>query len=209
MADGFTISAEGLDDAAKRMAERAERMKDLSIPLKVVAAEIEKRTDDAFRGQMSPAGERWTELAESTRLARKGARKLERRLNRRTERGGLTKGAEKARAKYGASRGVAITSGGEALVFARALVDTGRMRNSVRVRVRKHEIEFSAVGYMGPHITGGQRGGKPNRPPKRNPTVFQQSGFSRANARGWESIPEVQSYLLRVIGKFISTGQVT
>lgn len=188
MADGFTISADGLDEAQRRMYERAQRMKDLSPALRVVAAEIEQRTDDAFRDSKSPYGETFPDLALSTQQARAakmpGARK-------RGKGGQLTKGARKKRAAA-----IAHYQAGMGNVF-KPLIDTGRMRNSVRVRVSKNELEFGAVGYMGPHITGGRH------LPKRNPTVFQ-----RAASGQLEAIPSVLSLLLRTVSRYVATGQV-
>lgn len=186
MADGFTISAQGLDEAQRRMYERAQRMRDLSPALRVVAAEIETRTDDAFRDSRSPFGEIWPTLAPSTQAARAaklpGARK-------RGKSGQLTKGAKQKRAA-----GIAAYQFGSANTF-KALVDTGRMRGSVRVRVRKNELEFASVGYMGPHITGGKN------LPKRNPTVFQ-----RAASGQLEAIPSIMSLLLRTVSRYVRTG---
>lgn len=190
MADGFTISAEGLAEAEREMKERIKRLQDFTPALKVVAAEIEKRTDDAFQQSRSPLGEIWPTLAPSTQLAR--AAKLPGASRRSKKTGALTKGAKGKRAE-----GIAAYQYGGANTF-KALIDTARMRNSVRVKVSKKEIEFSAVGYMGPHIVGG----KGNRPPKRNPTVFERAG------RGFDAIPAVMSYLLRTVGWYIATGQV-
>lgn len=197
--DGFIITADGLEQAEQRNVERTKRLRDLSPAFKFVAAEIEKETDDAFAQSKSPAGEGWPTLAESTRLARKGAKKLEARLNRRTTSGKLTKAAFKGREKF-ASRGVAITSIGEAKVFGKPLVDTGRMRNSVRVRVHKKYLVFSAVGYMAPHITGSLN--QPGRPPKRNPTVFEIAG---GNIR---PIPRIHDLIVRTLGTYVRTGKV-
>ena len=188
MADGFTISAQGLHEAEKRMAERAKRIANLAPALRVVAAEIEKRTDDAFHRSQSPFGEIWPTLAPSTQAAR--AAKLPGARKRSKKTGKLTKGARQKRVE-----GIAAYQFGGANTF-KPLVDTGRMRNSVRVLVRGNELEFSAVGYMGPHITGGRK------LPKRNPTVFQLAGGQ------FKPIPDVLSYLLRTVGRYVATGQV-
>ncbi len=192
MADGLTISAEGLAEADKRMQERVRRLADLSPALKVVAAEIEKQTDDAFRKSTSPFGEQWPRLAPSTIAAR--AAKVPGANRRSKATGKLTRGAyakrQAAAEKYKA---------GASNVF-KPLVDTGRMRNSVHVAVRGNELVFTAVGYMGPHITGSQN--VEGRPPKRNPTVFQLAGGV------FKPIPSILSLLLRTVGRYVATGRV-
>lgn len=194
MADGFTIGATaiGLDEAQRRMQERAARMKDLSPALRVVAADLEERTDRAFRDLKSPAGEIWPTLAPSTQLAR--AAKLPGAKRRSKKTGKLTKGALHKRAA-----GIAGYQFGGAETF-KALVDTGRMRGSVRVRVKRHSLEFAAIGYMGPHITGSTK--RPGRPPKRNPTVFE-----RAASGQLEAIAPVMSLLMRSITFYVSAGE--
>lgn len=194
MADGLTISAEGLTEAQQRMQARVQRLADLSPALRVVAAEIEKQTSDAFRSSTSPFGEEWPALAPSTLKAR--AAKLPGANRRSKSTGKLTKGArakrEQAIAKYNA---------GTAGIF-KPLMDTGRMRGSVHVNVTGNVLEFTAVGYMAPHITGSLS--RPNRPPKRNPTVFQA-----AAGGGFAAIPRIMSLLLRTVGRYVATGRVT
>lgn len=192
MADGFTISAEGLTESQRGMELRARRMRDLSPPLRVVAAEIEERTDRAFRDSTSPYGEPWPALAPSTLLAR--AAKLPG-ARRRGKGGKLTRGARGKR-----SSAIAAYNAGAGGIF-KPLVDTGRMRGSVRVRVTGNELEFAAVGYMAPHITGGIK--NPARPPKRNPTVFQ-----RAASGELQAIPSILSMLLRAVSRYVATGSV-
>ena len=192
MADGFTISAQGLTEAQQHMAQRAARMRNLAPALRVVAAEIEQRTDDAFRDSKSPYGELWPKLAPSTLLSR--AAKLPG-AKRTGKAGGLTKGAQRKREKA-----ISAYNAGTGGIF-KPLVDTGRMRGSVRVRVRGNELEFAAVGYMAPHITGSLS--RPGRPPKRNPTVFQRAASGELMA-----IPSILALLLRTVSRYVQTGQV-
>jgi hypothetical protein len=193
MADGLTISAEGLTEADKRMQERVARLADLSPALRVVAAEIETQTSNAFQRSQSPFGEQWPALAPSTQAAR--AAKLPGANRRSKSTGKLTRAAYLKREKA-----VADYQAGKSGIF-KPLIDTGRMRNSVHVNVRGNELEFTAVGYMAPHITGSLT--KPGRPPKRNPTVFQMVGGA------FQPIPNVLSLLLKTVGRYVATGRVT
>lgn len=142
-------TGDGGAGAAKRMAERAARMRNLTPALKLVAEEIHKATDDAFDQSRSVLGKAFDRLAPSTLAARgrrvKGGK-------RKTKAGKLTPGASAARSKAAGSH--------------KPLVDTGRARNSQRAKVVGGKtIRWSAVGYLEPHMKGAGV-------PKRNPTVF-------------------------------------
>lgn len=184
-------TADGGAAAAKRMAERAKRVRDMSRPLKVFGAEIVKATDDSFRNSRGVDGAPWPKLAESTIIARHLRRKGGRPKGFSRKRGGrLTESARDTRAK-------AISSG----AGIKPLVDTGRMRNSQNTKVTgRNTLVWSAVGYMGPHITGSTK--RPGRPPMRNPTVFEGTG---ANAR---LKPQFGERLTKLLTTWVETGAV-
>lgn len=151
------------------MQARSMRMRSLRKPLQVVAREIEKLTDDAFDRSMSPAGETFPSLAESTIEARARQSKAAR---KRDEFGDLTPKAERIRAGIRAPGGV------------KPMVNTGRARNSQHATVIGDDaIQWSAVGYLEPSITGGKH------IPKRNVSVFEKSGD------GYVLIPALQQKL--------------
>ena len=81
--------------AAARMYAAADELADLTNALRVVAEDWQTQTSDAFRSEMSPAGEAWPELAESTVLRRLA--KTGRGYSRKTKKGKLTKGAKRKR----------------------------------------------------------------------------------------------------------------
>jgi hypothetical protein len=197
MADGFTIEAKGIAEARRALRTRAMRVADMRPALRVVAQEIEKRTSDSFQNSRSQFGEPFAPLAPSTiagRIRKQGS------ANRRTKAGKLTKGAVAMRGKLTAPGGI------------KPLIDTGRMKNSAHAVVEDGtKIRFSAVGYLGPHITGGQRGGKANRPPMRNPTVFVRSGgggFDFLGGSSWKLDASMQLYLTKAVSSYIATGKV-
>src|SRR5689334_12967818 len=189
MAEGgaVQVTVTGLQESLAAMKTRAERIKALNAALKVVAAEIDKRTADAFANQRSPAGQPWPPLAESTLEKRAHAVKS---ANRRTRGGKLTKGAASMRAR--------ITS------TAKPLQDTGRLKNSAHARVTAGDtIEWSEVWYGGPHITGGVRNNHTGRPPKRNMSVFE-----RGPGGDMQLIPDVEKRLRDTIATYVREGNV-
>ena len=192
MADGFSISARGLDTATKLADAMAARALNLRPALTVFGAELTKRVDDAFQNSKSPAGEIWPTLAPST--VAKRAAKLPG-AKRRGKDGKLTKGAKQKRVQGAA----AYQHAGAGNI--KALVDTARMRNSQNVRVDATSLLWSAVGYMAPHITGSQK--RPGRPPKRNPAPFELNGGK------WELTPALQALLARYVSGYITTGKVS
>jgi hypothetical protein len=167
-----------------------------------MAVEWAQQTDAAFRGERSPAGEDWPALASSTverRIAKlKGA-------NRRTkksiaEKSGLVRGklTKSALAKRDQARLQYAHGGGN----IKMLVDSGRMRQSVRYVPRKNGVDLSAVAYIAHHVGGSLK--VANRPPKRNPLVVQFT----ANGDGVALIPSAHERLLRALPAFIETGTV-
>lgn len=209
MASGLSVTATGLTEAQRLMADMAARARDLTVPMKVFGAELEKRTDDAFAQSRSQLGVPFAPLAESTRLGRKGARKLEAQANRRSKSGALTKGAQAKRTKYSA-RGLVVDNEGRARVHGKPLVDTGRARASQRARADASGMSWSAVGYLGPHMTGAlirrhgkKRGGYTIRLPKRNVAGFELEGG------GWRLMPHLQQLLAQYVASYVRTGQVT
>lgn len=176
------VQTTGTGDAIARLEGLAARARDLSPALRDVARDVEKRTDDAFRRSVSPEGEAWPDLAESTKAQR---------LARRKETRGGGKG------KKGKAKVAALLSGLGNPGALRPLVDTGRMRNSSHAEVSgPTSVRWSAVGYMGPHMAGGKNG----RPPKRNPAVFELAGGH------WRVIASVQRYMVDRIKRHVGGG---
>ncbi len=192
MADGLRIESKGSDEAAARLLERAARTRDLSPVMRVVAAEIDRETDQAFRSSRSPFGEQFPRLAPSTVEAR--AAKLPGANRRGKKTGQLTKGARDKRATASAAY-----AAGQAKIFT-PLIDTGRARGSAHATADANGVSWTAVGYLGPHIMGSKS--PPGRPPKRNVSVFQmQGGYLKP-------IPRIQSLLLSSVARYVSTGRV-
>jgi phage gpG-like protein len=134
--------------------ERAARMRDLGPVMRVQAASMETRISDAFRGERSPAGEEWPALAESTLEQRAAKLPGARRRSKRT--GKLTKGAQAARSR--ATQPGAI----------KKLIDTGRLRGSIRVRANRDSIEITGAAYLAVHVDGSEN------VPKRNPLPVER-----------------------------------
>lgn len=192
------VTVTGLTEAEKRLQDMSQRVRDLTPAMKVVARQIEKETDDAFRASKSPRGEPWKMIKEETALNRKGGRKLKKRVNRRTKAGGLTKGAMGARGKLfdKGLLGAQAFAGDDvsAAQLAKPLIDTGRMRNSVNVKVSKRSVRFTAVGYMAPHMTGGEN------LPKRNPTVFE------GEPGDFRLVPRIAQKLRETVARYVMRG---
>lgn len=186
-ADGDSPAA-----VASRTLQRAARMADPSPVLNALAVSWAQQTAAAFRNERSPAGEDWPRLAPST-IARRAA-KLSGARGRSKKTGRITKGAQAkradARARYAA---------GAPGVF-KPLVDSGRLRQSIRYVARRDGIEISAVAYIAHHVTGTltvRRG-----PPKRNPLVIEIEG---GKAR---LIASAHAQLVRALPAFFETGNV-
>lgn len=194
MADGLRIESTGADEAAQRLMDRAARARDLTAPLQVVAAEIDRETDAAFRASRSPAGEVFPRLAPSTVRAR--AAKLPGASRRSKKTGGLTAGARGKR--KGARDVYAANPPGGPKLFT-PLIDTGRARGSAHATADASGISWTAVKYLEPHIAGGKRG----LIPKRNVSVFEiRGGIARP-------IPKIHSLLLRTVATYVSTGRLS
>jgi hypothetical protein len=211
----MVITATGLAEQIAKCEAMGRRCADLSPVLRVIGAEIVRRTDDAFEQSRSPAGEAFPQLAESTRLARRGARELEGKLNDYDHRGELTPEAKRARARYlkRKSSGVAITTADVAVVYAKPMINSGRARASQRTYVAPLLLRWSAVKYLAPHFTGGQRDGTTGRPPKRNVSVFEHGGaglnltiFANTSA-GWRMNDSMSQYARDAIVRYVQTGE--
>lgn len=175
--------ADGGAGAAKRMAERAERIRNLAPALRVFAEEIVKATDDAFDQSRTVTGKPFPKLAPSTIEARgrkvRGASTKSRKAG---TRGRLTASARKARSAAAGSH--------------KPLVDTARARNSAKhTKIRGGDtIQWSAVGYLGPHIHG-------KGVPQRNPTAFEgKPGNMRL-------VGKFQRRLSKLVTTYIETGK--
>lgn len=170
----------GAAEAAKAMRERAERMLNQTPVLKVFAAWATKQMDDSFQSSKTFEGEPFQPLAEST---------IEQRM--RDAGAGASKRGKKSQAKRAAMQ----APGG-----IKPLVKTARARNSQRMQARgKNGLEWSAIGYLQPHMEGAKNG----RPPQRNPTVF--------NVKDGELTlkPRAMEKLQKMVAEYIDTGKVT
>lgn len=181
--------ADGNDaaSAAQRMRERAARALNHTPALKLFAAWATKVTDDGFQISKELDGAPFPALAPSTiaqRLSEAGALK---KSKRRTS--GLTKKSEQ--------RYRAMTAPGG----MKPLVKTARMRNSQRMQATgKNGLEWSAIGYLAPHITGSAS--PEGRPPRRNPTVFSGAGDTLTLK------PKAREKLNAMVSSYIETGKV-
>lgn len=175
--------------AAQRMRERAARLRDHTPALKVLGQEIDKLTSDAFSKQQELDGDDWPALAESTieaRLRNIGA------ANKLTKKGVLTKGALRERVKRRAPGGMKM------------LEITTVMRNSNHAVITgKNELTWSAIGRELPHITGEWGSILSQRPPKRNPTVFDVARDGKPALK-----PRVAKLLHDYITSYVETGKV-
>lgn len=166
------------------MRERAERMRDIEPACRVFGAWLQKQVDDGFAMSREFSGELFPVLATSTidaRIRRHGGFKLQKRS------GLLTARAARTQAKFRAPGGI------------RALIDTGRARNSQHTVAHSSGLRWSAVGYLGPHMTGGANG----RPPRRNPTPFERHG------RAWALAPSAHDRFRRAVAAYVIRGTVT
>lgn len=187
---------------ATRTLALAERMRDLSPVMQVLAVEWAQQTANSFRRQMSPAGESWPTLAPST--VRSRAAKVSGGNRRSKKTGKLTAGARRARADARA-RNAAHNAPGGGFVTGRVftpLIDSGRLRQSIRYVPRRDAVELSAVGYVRYHMAGSLT--VKNRPPKRNPLVVQFT----ANGSGVALIPAAHTRFLRALSAFVATGSI-
>jgi len=172
------ITAIGLTEAQKRATERAQRLRDMSPAFRVIAQDLESEVQSAFRRSASPAGDKWQDIKESTKLGRQSVRK---RAGKRGKGGSLTASAKKFRAAL-------LAAGG-----SRPLMDTGRMRGSAHSVPGRVSVRFSMVGYTAPHIVGSAK----SNLPKRNPTPFELAGTR------WRLIPRLRVKYARIIADHI------
>ncbi len=184
-----------------RLEQKAERMLDLTLPMNALSVHFAQLTAQSFQRRISPAGESWPELAQST--LRRRAAKL-RGAKRRGKNGRLTAKARRTRSDALARERAASVPGGGFItgrVFA-PLIDSGRMRQSISYVPRKTGIVISGVGYLAHHV-GGDRKRKPPRPPKRNPLVVELGDDGAP-----QLIPVAHEALVRLVTVYINTGQV-
>jgi len=177
----MAVNVDGLDEAMRRMQERAERTKNLGPVLRVIGEEMRKATDDAFDKSRGMSGTPFAALAPSTlegrmRKAKGGKRK--------TKSGRLTKAAKSARVRA-------------AFSVNKPLVDTSRARNSQRAQASRSELIWSAVGYLEHHITGTPR------IPKRNPTAFE------GKPGAYALVGRFAKRLRTGVTRYIETGKTT
>jgi hypothetical protein len=134
----ISVQTTGLDQAIANLKKKSAALHNLEPAYKRFAAEIVKKTDDSFQDSRGYDGEPWPPLAESTIERRIGSLKS---ANKRGKSGKLTKGATKMRDKMRAPGGI------------KPMIDTGRARNSQHADTSRDGVEWSAVGYLGYHMT--------------------------------------------------------
>lgn len=227
-ADGDAKTFAAVASALAAMKSRLER---LSPVLKVIAEEITERTDASFPKSASPLGAQWATLATSTLIDRARRRSPAARKRQKNAPHRLTKGAKAKRVGFV----LAYHNGQQGFggVTATPLIDTGRMRKSQRTLVKNNALEWSAVGYMGPHMTGGKTGGKRGSrgAPKvrisaktgkvlkaRAPRPSKSTGtgtlpkrnptvFEKTSGR-WAMIPSMHSYVVQHVSRYVRTGKL-
>lgn len=169
-----------LGEASRRMFERAERLRNLEPAFRVFGAWLEKRVDDGFQSSREFDGTAFPPLAESTidsRIRRVGGFKTQKRS------GLLTAGAARKQSKMRAPGGIKI------------LVDTARARNSQHTATWSNGMRWSAVGYLGPHMTGGKD------LPRRNPTPFEKVGGK------WRLASSAAQRLMQTLTAYVAIGK--
>lgn len=177
-----TITTKGVDEAAKRAQERAKRLANMTPVMRVIGEGMVSEAKQAFQKQVSPAGEKWDDLAASTKGARLGRRKATQ------VRGKQGKARERAKGLRAAALGKGF----------RALMDTGRAMGSIRAKALRRGLILSMVGYLRPHITG-----NPPDLPKRNPLPIEWDG-----AR-WIVIPRLRRDHMRRFVRWIDLGRTS
>lgn len=128
------VDDRGVLDALNELLRRGE---DLRPPLQEIGDSLADTTRLRFRDQVSPSGEPWPELAIATLISR-GKRAI-----------GVHKQSE-LRHKGGHTLPDALS----AMLSAKALLDTGALRNSIAVAVGDNYVE---VGTVEPHGEGSAR----------------------------------------------------
>lgn len=141
----ITVEQSGLDRAIDALKKQSQALRDLTPAYKRFAADIVKKTDDAFHNSHGYDGEAFEPLSPYTIENRVGNLKA---ANKRTKKGELTKGAKALREKLLAPGGI------------KPLVDTARARNSVHADAGKDGVDWSAVGYLGVHMAGTDKAGR-------------------------------------------------
>jgi hypothetical protein len=161
--------ANGLEQAAARMAARAGALNDMTVPFTEFGAWLDKQTDDCFQYSRDFGGEPFKPLAQST---------IESRIRR-------LKGARRTVGKTGilTAKSAAFQRDLRAPGGIKPLVDTGRARNSARSVASKVRLRWSAVGYLGYSMDGH------GHPPKRDPSAFDRVGGKwRLHPRAWTQL---------------------
>jgi len=173
------VTAKNLDETIQKLKAKSARLKDMTPAFKAFGSFLEKGTDDCFQNSADWDGNAFDDLAVSTidaRIAKAGGFK-------RTKSGKFTKGARKKQAAMAATGGIKI------------LVDTARARNSQHTEASKDSLKWSAIGYIGPHITGSET--VVGRPPKRNVSPFEKVGGA------WKLNIKANAELNRLVVKHI------
>jgi hypothetical protein len=175
------------------MRERAARCRDLSAPLKVFGAWIDKTTNDDFQEshEYGDVFAKFPPLADSTierRIGRHGG--YARKTRKDGKAGAFTKKALGIQKSFSATNGI------------KPLIDTAAMMNSARTTLAdKTSLQWSALGRLIFHMTGSLS--VPGRPPRRNPTVFEVDSSGVATLK-----PKAQEKLNVLIGEYIASGKV-
>jgi phage gpG-like protein len=166
------------------LAARAAALRNLRPVLKDIAAEVDRVTAEAFEKSRRVDGLPFSELKDSTKVARLRRRKG---LFKKAAAGTKPKKNATAaeRKALAAQRRAQVLEAAKGLNF-KPLIDTGRMRNSAKARVVSDTtVRWAVVDYGVPHITGTKNA----RPPQRNPSVFRVLGGS------WVIDPKIAAFI--------------
>ncbi len=155
-------------------------MLDLSKPLAVVAADMDKATMDAFDQGRSQSGQPFAALSRRTILARIAKQKGANRRSKKT--GALTRGAKAKRRGYRALLSLGGASYLQSAGIAKPLLDTLVARNGTAHIAGPDGIRIRVVRHLLPHVKG-----VPSKNlPQRNPLVIEKTaGVFRLLAR-WD-----------------------
>jgi hypothetical protein len=176
------------------LGKKSEALRNLRPALQDIAAEIDRQTAQNLQDSRRSDGVPFADLADSTMVGRlrqrkstwrkitKGAKPRQRKQREALRAGNFTQWTQ-IRSELRGRVDAAL----DAANF-KPLINTGRGRNSARAKVVGQDtIKWSVVSYMVPHIGGG----KNNRPPMRNFSVFQKP----IGSADYELQPQISGYI--------------
>ena len=174
--------------------KKSDALRNLRPALQDIAAEIDRQTAQNLTDGRSSDGLQFSELADSTKIGRlrqrkstwrkitKGQKARERKQRKALKAGDFNQWSQIRQELRGR-----VDEALDAANF-KPLINTGRGRNSARAKVvGSDSIKWSVAQYMVPHISGG----KNNRPPMRNFSVFQK----QQGSADFELQPKITSYI--------------